>query len=142
MNEEEEKSGLNEDGGEIVEFPVDSIRMPPQRLPQPIGRIAPGHPLQKPLTIAIWVLGLGIALIFVGSILSGMQIKSDDEYPLTFSEMYREAGAITYDGEIITGWFLDIGKQHFMDEEGKRFTYVDSHSREGQPVSGHWRLVE
>jgi hypothetical protein len=45
-------------------------------------------------------------------------------------------------GEIVRGWFLDPERQHFMTEDGRRFTFVDSHTRDGERVSGHWRLME
>jgi len=129
-----------DDSGTIVEFPSDETRMPPSRLPNPIGKIPEGHPLKRPITIALIV--LGVILIF--SIVYGFVAKppngnGKDNFT---TGSYRESGTITYENEKISGWFLDIEKQHFMAEDGRRFTFVDSHEREGAPVSGHWRIVE
>lgn len=134
-NEEEEK-------GRVVEFPPDPFEMPPQHLPDMIGRMEPGHPLKRPMTIAIIVLGILLVVLIALSIFSGPRPKPGEGEEATFSEMYREPGRITYEDKIIDGWFLDQERQHFMDKSGKRFTYVDSHEREGSPVSGYWRLVE
>jgi hypothetical protein len=131
----------DDEHGRLVEFPADEVRMPPARLPQPVGKIAPGHPLLRPLTILIIILGIFVVIYLAASIIAGPPAADvGEQEPL--SETYRESGAITYEGEIVHGWFLDPERQHFMTEDGRRFTYVDSHTRDGERVSGHWRLME
>ncbi|MFH1675929.1 MAG: hypothetical protein ABIC40_02805 [bacterium] len=124
----------------IIEFPSGSDRLPPNRLPGPLGKIAEGHPLKRPITIALIVL----AIILIFSVVYGLVVKPPKENQnMSFpAGSYRESGAINYEEEKISGWFLDIEKQHFMADDGRRFTFVDSHEREGWPVSGHWRIVE
>ncbi len=136
------------ENGQVVDFPEDEIRMPPTRLPQTIGRMEKGHPLQRPMVIVIIILCVILVVSIIISIQMGPppEIKNETagavSNPEMFSEMYRESGAVTYEDEIIQGWFLDTERQHFMDENGRRFTFVDSHQREDFPVSGHWRLIE
>ncbi len=127
-----------EKNGELVDFPVEEIRMPPERLPRPVGRIASGHPLVRPLIIGFILLAiiLGIQVIY------SLVFPGGNEGRPTFSESFREEGRIIYEGDRIQGWFLDTERQHFMTEDGRRFTYVDSHEREGAQVTGHWRLIE
>ena len=134
--QEEEKNG------KIVEFPEDAVRMPPPRLPRPVGEIPPGHPFKKVVTVLLIVLGIFVVVYIAIAILSGPPPQPVENIPQSFSEMYREEGAITYEDEILQGWFLEPERQHFMSEDGRRFTYVDSHSREGEPVMGYWRLIE
>jgi hypothetical protein len=131
-----------EENGKIVEFPEDEVRMPPPRLPQPIGEIPPGHPFRKIITVLLIVLGIFVVVYIAIAIMSEPPPQPDENNPTSFSEMYREEGAITYQDEILHGWFLEPERQHFMSEDGRRFTYVDSHSREGEPVMGYWRLIE
>ncbi len=138
----ESSEEIEEETGRIVEFPPGDYRIPPTRLPRPVGRIAPGHPLQRPLTISIILLALLLLVYIVVSFFTAPPQEPADDEPITFSEMYRESGAITYQDEIVQGWFLDAERQHFMTEDGRRFTYVDPHTREGDPVSGYWRLSE
>jgi len=135
MQEDEEK-------GRIVRFPEDEVRMPPARLPGPIGEVPSTHPLRRPLAVLLVILGIFVLVYIAIAIFSGPPELPEDQAPQAFSEMYREPGAITYEDEIIRGWFLDPERQHFMTEDGRRFTYVDSHAREGEPVAGHWRLIE
>ena len=127
--------------GRIVEFPEDAVRLPPERLPAPVGRIVRGHPLRRPLTIAILVLAILFAAYVVFSLFTAKS-RSDPGEPATFTGMYHDPGCITYQGERLEGWFLDPDCQHFQAEDGRRFTYVDPHAREGFPVTGHWRLME
>ena len=132
----------DEETGRLVEFPSDDARMPTQRLPRLIGKITPGHPLQRPMTIAIIILGLILLIFIAQAIIEGRRGPVDDTDQRGFSEMYREEGRITYQDDLLDGWFLDEDRQHFMALDGRRFTYVDSHTREGSPVTGYWRLIE
>ena len=136
MPDEEEQKG------KVVEFPAEGDRMPPPRLPGPVGRIATGHPLLRPLAIALILLAILLAVQIVSAALGGGCRSPENKGPTTFTETYREPGTITYQGSKLRGWFLDSRRQHFMAEDGRRFTYVDSHERESSTVSGHWRLME
>jgi hypothetical protein len=127
-----------EEKGKLVNFPADEERLPSARLPSMVGRIGEGHPLLRPLIIAFVVLAIILGVQVVVSLI-GAHEKNDRA---TFTESYREAGTITYEGGRLQGWFLDTERQHFLAQDGRRFTYVDAHSREGSPVSGYWRLVE
>jgi len=94
------------------------------------------------MTIAIIVLA-AIMLVFIAqAVIQGDRHQSDDDSRRGFSELYREEGKITYQDDLLDGWFLDEERQHFMAQDGRRFTYIDSHSREGSPVTGYWRLIE
>lgn len=136
MADEEEQEG------QVVEFPSEEDRLPPPRLPSPVGHIGSGHPLRRPLVIALIILGLILAVHFLVTIVQGGCSAPNNSEPTTFMEMHREPGAIAYEGKRLQGWFLDVERQHFLAEDGRRFTYVDSHEREGYPVCGHWRLME
>ncbi len=125
----------------LVDFPVEKARIPPTRLPETIGRIAPGHPLTSPMIIALIALGIILAIHIIVSFTTKPSAQ-DTNSQTTFSESSREPGSITYDGDRLRGWFLDEERQHFLAEDGSRFTYVDAHSRGGSPVAGHWRLIE
>jgi len=132
----------DDESGQLVEFPHDETRMPTQSLPRLLGRVADGHPLRRPMTIAIIVLA-AIMLVFIAqAVIQGDRHQSDDDSRRGFSELYREEGKITYQDDLLDGWFLDEERQHFMAQDGRRFTYIDSHSREGSPVTGYWRLIE
>jgi len=120
----------------IVEFPIEEIDIPIDRLPQPIGRVAEGHPLRKPLLMAIIIL----VLLVAGQII--YTVSTAPPQSTAREEAFREQGGITYENERLTGWFIDPAHQHFEASDGREFTYVDPHNRENGRVSGHWREVE
>lgn len=139
---EENINGRSDEKGRLVEFPSDEIRMPTQELPHDLGRIDDSHPLQKPLRIAIVILGFVIVVMIGSAILTSFHTgRTDSERP-SILESYRESGTITYMDERIEGWFLEETREHFMDNDGNRYTYVDSHTREGARVMGYWRKLE
>jgi hypothetical protein len=140
--EESETDFPDEAKGELVEFPKDPIRMPFQSLPKPVGRIAEGHPLARPMMWAIALIALILLTYIFGSIIHSYVARNSASVPNPISESYRESGAITYEEHIIRGWFLDSERQHFLSEDGKRFTYVNPHEREDSPVTGFWRIME
>ncbi len=141
MSEADENTGTD-DEEKIVEFPTDDIRMPTQRLPRDLGRIEDSHPLRKPLRIAIVVLGIFIMVVIVYAFITTPPADREEPGFTSFAESYREPGTITYLDRRIDGWFLEESREHFMDQDGNRYTYVDSHMREGFRVIGHWRLIE
>jgi hypothetical protein len=126
----------------LIEFPGDSMRMPEPLLPRPVGRIAEGHPLKRPLAIAIVVLLIIFFSHFLYTLLTGAASRTDPSQAGAFSSQYREDGSITYQDKILDGWFLESGHEHFMATDGRRFTYVTQHEREGSVVTGYWRLIE
>jgi len=132
-----------EENGTLIEFPGDEIRMPTQMLPETLGRVDDDHPLRKPILILIIILAvflLGVMIyVFAGGTLPGQKAQTDQS---SMVDSYKEDGRITYQDEIITGWFVDPERQHFMDQDGIRYTYVDPHDREGHRVAGHWRIME
>lgn len=143
MSEADENKSPDDadDNEKVIEFPTDEIRMPTQRLPRDLGRIEDSHPLQKPLRIAIVVLGIIILAVIVYAFITAPG-EVREEPGTSFAESYREPGIITYLDRRIDGWFLEESREHFMDQDGNRYTYVDSHMREGFRVIGHWRLIE
>lgn len=141
MSEADENKSPD-DKEKIVEFPTDEIRMPTQRLPRDLGRIEDSHPLQKPLRIAIIVLGIIIIAVIVYAFITAPGADWEEPGFTSFAESYREPGTINYLDRRIDGWFLEESREHFMDRDGNRYTYVDSHMREGFRVIGHWRLIE
>ena len=132
--------------GKLVEFPGEEIRMPTQMLPDNLGRVDDDHPLRKSISNLILILGVFLAVVliyaFAGGRLPGQKPPSESGDQAAVVETYREAGSITYQDEIIDGWFVDPDRQHFMDADGVRYTYVDPHDREGHRVAGHWRIME
>jgi hypothetical protein len=131
-----------EENGRILEFPSDDIRMPTQRLPRDVGRVADHHPLQLPLRIAIIILGITIVVMAGSAVFKAIRSGMNDTGRPSIVNSYRESGAITYMDQRIEGWFLEESRQHFMDQDGNRYTYVDSHEREGSQVMGYWRKME
>jgi len=129
------------DEGEIIEFPgdVDEFeRVPFPGVPHELGEIPPGHALIKPLLVLIAALILFV-LLFAGlTCLSRGDVQDTPADPAG----YRESGSIVYLNESMEGWYLDPDHQHFMDSEGKRYTLVDEHLREGSQVESHWRIME
>jgi len=133
-----------EENGKLVDFPGDEVMMPPQRLPENLGRVDDDHALRKPILVLIIILGVFLAGVlvytFAGGTLPGQKSPGANESSIV--DTYREAGSITYQDKIINGWFLDTERQHFMDNKGVRYTYVDPHEREGHRVTGYWRILE
>jgi hypothetical protein len=140
MPEEKYRRQIEEDG-KIVEFPSDETRMPTQELPRVLGRIPDSHPLQKPLRIAILVLGIVILIMVISAVYTSLRNATNTNESQIINP-YREPGTITYMDQRIEGWFLEESREHFMDKDGKRYTYVDSHTREGSRVMGYWRKME
>ena len=133
-----------EENGTLIEFPGDQIRMPTQRLPDTLGRVDDDHPLRKSISFLILLLAVilvGVLIFaFSGGTFPGQDDADSSQAPVV--ETYRENGNITYQDEIIDGWFVDPERQHFMDSNGVRYTYVDPHDRGGRVVAGHWRVME
>jgi hypothetical protein len=138
----EKSDDVRNNKGVLVDFPEDGFRMPPQRLPHEIGRVDESHPFRKSVVVILISLIIFLAgfIFLAGATCMSSEKEGDSVKAVT--EMFREPGSITYQKEILHGWFLDEKRQHFLAEDGRRFTYVDSHSREGSPVSGYWRLIE
>jgi hypothetical protein len=139
---EEELEQESEEKGRILEFPTDGIRMPTQRLPRDVGRITDHHPLQLPLRISIIILGIVIVIMAGSAIFKAIRSGMMDSGRPSILNTFREPGAITYMDKRIEGWFIEESRQHFMDQDGNRYTYVDSHAREGSRVIGYWRKIE
>ncbi len=131
-----------EEQGELIDFPTDGSRLPPQPLPDNIGLIADDHPLRRPLAVAIIMFLSVLAGYFIFVAIYGQASSSNTAEWNSFTGQYEQAGKITYEEQILSGNFLDQEMQHFQSEDGRRFTYVDSHEREGSPVTGYWRLIE
>jgi len=133
-----------EENGTLIEFPGDQVRMPTQNLPDTLGRVDDDHPLRKSILFLILILAVVLAGVliyaFAGGTFPSQQDADSSQAPVV--ETYREAGNITYQDEIIDGWFIDSERQHFMDSDGVRYTYVDPHDREGRVIAGYWRAME
>jgi len=136
LSPEEQEKGI------VIEFPENGVRMPTQNLPNVLGRIEDDHPFRRPLGKAIIILGVFLLGYILFASITCDSGRQDSEVREQLTEMFNHPGSITYDGEILAGWFLDSEMQHFMAEDGRRFTYVDPHAREDSPVSGHWRQRE
>jgi hypothetical protein len=132
----------HEEDGKLVEFPADAFRMPEPLLPRPVGRIASGHPLKRPLAIALVIFVLILAADFVVTLFHAAHSSADRGNRGAYSNTFRDPGAITYGNQHLNGWFLDPQHEHFQSEDGRRFTHVDSHEREGSEVTGHWRIIQ
>ena len=91
--------------------------------------------------VSLILIFIGIAILFYSgvTIISGHSNHPNDRP--TFSQRYRQEGSITYRDKIISGWFLDEEMQHFIDSDGQRYTFVDSHIRENDTVTGYWRML-
>ena len=133
--EEEREEGI------LVRFPTDATRMPEPFLPGPLGRVDSSHPLRRPLLIAIIVLFILLFAQITITLISESR-KSANVKSSSLSESYREEGTINYQGKALKGWFLEPERQHFMAEDGRKFTYVNPHKRGDTYVPGYWRLVE
>jgi hypothetical protein len=136
--EDKPEDETEEESGKLVQFPSDAVRMPEPYLPRPVGRIARGHPLIRPLVILLVLFALVLAGHFVFTLFHGVPAR----YVQPASDIAREAGSITYEGRILDGWYMDPQREHFLSQDGTRYTYVDSHEREGSRVTGHWRIVQ
>jgi len=127
--------------GKLVEFPADVVRMPEPLLPRPVGRIAEGHPLKRPLVILLLIFLLVLIGHFLFLVIKGPAGSDGEGNRSAISETYREAGSITYLDKRLDGWFLEPSHEHFMAHDGRRFTYVQGHERGESQVSGYWRIV-
>ncbi|HEX9743800.1 MAG TPA: hypothetical protein VGB30_00075 [bacterium] len=128
---------VDDEDEKLVEFPSDSVAFPTPGLPGNLGRIDEGHPLKRPLMIAIII----FAIIFLTAVIYSIISPQQDTSGQAKTE-YREQGGIVWQDESLRGWFLDPNHQNFESDDGGKFTYVDPHNRENGNVAGHWRKIE
>jgi hypothetical protein len=127
--------------GKLVEFPSDLVHDEEMSESVAVGHIETARQLKLIFTITIAVL----AILLTAHFLYSLHLSNSGEHQKAgnvISDEIREEGTIMVGDKPLRGWFIDPTHEHFMSQDGRRFTYINPHEREGSTVNGYWRIMK
>lgn len=128
--------------GKLVEFPSESVRGEEKEGPGLCEKAWAARSLKTIFTLTISALVIILTSHFLYSLYLSNTREDNIKAGGSISDEFREDGTITVGNKPLRGWFLDPSHEHFMSQDGRRFTYINPHEREGSNVNGYWRIIK